>query len=242
MYSRVDSHRKRLLIFFARGEACSKMGFLPASLLVWYGLYSSAAPPSQRPILVSAGEFLLGDLAKSPGEGRALIDLQRLASQAAANSFLDMEIQASLQANSRRRELLECKIITNHCHNLVTHTWDIVSLLGAYDEMLPDDFRYSISEWRRSILNYCWRGEPSCGAWHKASSSALLIQKDGMKCLDHTTLTESRAQKLLHLTEQEVGEHGFDFLWENVIRFFLKTGNPRYAHEAADIEAKHVQG
>ena len=123
-----------------------------------------------------------------------------------------------------------------------THTWDIVSLLGAYDELMSDEFRYSIAEWRRTILEYCYTGELSCGTWYRASQSALLVQKNGIKCLDHTTLTESRAQKLLLLTEEEGGEHGFDILWENVVRFFLKTGNPCYAHEAAEIVAKYAQG
>lgn len=93
-----------------------------------------------------------------------------------------------------------------------THTWDIVSLLGAYDELMSDEFRYSIAEWRRTILEYCYTGELSCGTWYRASQSALLVQKNGIKCLDHTTLTESRAQKLLLLTEEEGGEHGFDIL------------------------------
>lgn len=123
-----------------------------------------------------------------------------------------------------------------------THTWDVISLLGAYDEVVPDDFRNSISEWRRSILSYCCTGEIPCGIWHKASQSALLVRRNVVVCLDHTSLTDGRAQKLLCLAEQEGGEHGFDSLWENVVRFFLKTGNPRYAHEAADIVAKHAQG
>lgn len=123
-----------------------------------------------------------------------------------------------------------------------THTWDVVSLLGAYDEMVSDDIRCSIAEWRRAILEYCYTGELACGTWYKASQSALLVQKKGVKCLDPTTLTKSRAQKLLLFTEEEGGEHGFDILWEKVVRFFLKTGNPRYAHETADIVAKYAPG
>lgn len=116
-----------------------------------------------------------------------------------------------------------------------THTWDIVSLLGAYDGMVPGDFRHGISEWRRIMLDFCHTGELCCETWRATSQSALLIRKDGIKRLDHQLLVESRAQKLLQFAEQEGGEYGFDMLWENVVRFFLKTGNPRYSHEASGI-------
>ncbi|KAL8952037.1 MAG: hypothetical protein Q9222_002024 [Ikaeria aurantiellina] len=87
-----------------------------------------------------------------------------------------------------------------------THTWDIVSLLGAYDGLLSGDDKKGLLEWRRELLKQL--------------------------CMAH---------KLLQLAEQEGGEHGCDMIWENVVRFFLKTGNPRYSHEAADIIASHGQ-
>ncbi|KAL8822437.1 MAG: hypothetical protein Q9191_006829 [Dirinaria sp. TL-2023a] len=120
-----------------------------------------------------------------------------------------------------------------------THTWDIVSLLGAYDDMLPEDCRHGISEWRRTVLTYCYTAELPCEVWRRASQTALLVCKDGIKCLDHKMLAKSRAQKLLQFAEQEGGERGLDLLWENVLRFFLKTGNPRYSHEASDIIGKY---
>ena len=120
-----------------------------------------------------------------------------------------------------------------------THTWDIVSLLGAYDDQLPVECLHGISEWRRLIVGYCYTGRLPWESWKPTSQSASLIQKDGIKHLDHKQLANSRAQRLLQLAEQEGGDYGFDLLWENVIRFFLKTGNPRYSHEASEIIKKY---
>lgn len=120
-----------------------------------------------------------------------------------------------------------------------THTWDIVSLLGAYDDMMPENCHPGVFEWRRLVLNYCHSGELPCEAWRPTAQSGLSIQKDGIKHLDHKSLANSRAQKLLDLAEQEGGEKGFDLLWENIVRFFLKTGNPRYSHEAEDMMERY---
>lgn len=115
------------------------------------------------------------------------------------------------------------------------HTWDIVSLLGAYDDLLPEDYRRGVSEWRRMVLAYCHTGKPPCGVWQPTSKSALLIGKDGVKCLNHKLLSESQAHRVLQFAEDEAGDSGLDLIWERVLRFFLKTGNPRYSQEVADI-------
>ncbi|KAL8733485.1 MAG: hypothetical protein Q9166_002112 [cf. Caloplaca sp. 2 TL-2023] len=116
-----------------------------------------------------------------------------------------------------------------------THTWDVVSLLGAYDDLLPEDFKQGVLSWRRVILEYCHSGEFPCNAWRSDAPSTLVSHKTGVKCVDQEDLTLSKPERLLRFAEQEGGEYGFDLLWEDVIRFFLKTGNPRYAHEALEI-------
>ena len=121
-----------------------------------------------------------------------------------------------------------------------THTWDVVSLLGPYDHMLSEDYKPGLSAWRQNIVNYCYTGEYPCESWRPTNQSAMIIQKDGIKCLNHIALNNSRAQKLLQFAENEGGEHGFDLLWENVVRFFLKTGNPRHSHEATAILAEYA--
>lgn len=85
------------------------------------------------------------------------------------------------------------------------------------------------------ILNFCHTGQLPYEAWRPTSQSASLIRKDSISHLDHKLLTESRVQKLLQFAEQEGGDCGFDLLWDKVIRFFLKTGNPRYSHEVSNI-------
>ncbi|KAL8998048.1 MAG: hypothetical protein Q9169_002816 [Polycauliona sp. 2 TL-2023] len=116
-----------------------------------------------------------------------------------------------------------------------THTWDVVSLMGAYDDMLPEDCRSGIQQWRKAILAYCYSGKLPCDAWQPDFQSLLMFRKGGLECLNHHQTTESKHMRLLRFAEQEGGEAGYDLLWEEVIRFFLKTGNPRYSHEALDL-------
>ncbi|KAL8669631.1 MAG: hypothetical protein Q9168_005786 [Polycauliona sp. 1 TL-2023] len=120
-----------------------------------------------------------------------------------------------------------------------THTWDVVSLLGAYDELLPEDCRSGVHQWRKAILAYCYSGELPCDIWRPDSQSLLVFRKDGFECLNHEQASLSKRTRLLRFAEQEGGESGYDLLWEDVIRFFLKTGNPRYSHEALDILKEH---
>ena len=84
-----------------------------------------------------------------------------------------------------------------------TLTWDIVSLLGAYDDMMPESYHPGVFERRSLVLDYCHTGELPCEAWRPTAQSGLLIQKDGIKHLDHKFLGNSRAQKLLYSAEQE---------------------------------------
>ena len=56
-----------------------------------------------------------------------------------------------------------------------------------------------------------------------------------MQFLHYDQLAESRVQRLMHFIEEEAEESGLDVLWEEVLRFFLKTGSPQYSHEASKI-------
>ena len=75
-----------------------------------------------------------------------------------------------------------------------THTWDIILLLGAYDDIIPDGIKGGVSKWRRSIFNYCHSGELRCEPRRQNSQSGLLMQNSGVTSLTHTTLSEGRAQ------------------------------------------------
>ena len=116
-----------------------------------------------------------------------------------------------------------------------THTWDVVSLFGAYDDQLPQDVRQGICEWRRTILAYCNTGEIPCDVWRPTFRSALVFRKGGTERLRQEHLANTEPERALQFAEQEGGEYGLDLLWEDVIRLFLKTGNPRYSHEVAEI-------
>ncbi len=120
-----------------------------------------------------------------------------------------------------------------------THTWDVVSLLGGYDDQLPQDFRRGIFEWRQVILGYCSTGDIPGDIWRPTTRSMLAFRKDGMERLRQEQLADSTPERALQLAEREGGEHGLDLLWEDVIRFFLKTGNPRYSYEAVDLIGKY---
>ncbi|KAL8935750.1 MAG: hypothetical protein Q9211_004532 [Gyalolechia sp. 1 TL-2023] len=125
--------------------------------------------------------------------------------------------------------------------NVATHTWDVVSLFGPYDNVLPRDSRQGIFKWRQVILAYCDTGELPCDIWRPMSRSTLVFRKKGVEHLKQEQLAHTKPERALQLAMQEGGEHGLDLLWEDVIRFFLKTGNPRYSHEALDIMGKYDQ-
>ena len=97
-----------------------------------------------------------------------------------------------------------------------THTWDIISLLGAYNDLIPDDIKGGVSECRRSILDYCYSGELRFESWRQNTQSGPLIQYAGVTSLH--IIGEWRPKA----AEYEGGERGFDLLWENVILFFLQ--------------------
>ncbi|KAI4276912.1 MAG: hypothetical protein LQ337_002159 [Flavoplaca oasis] len=122
-----------------------------------------------------------------------------------------------------------------------THTWDVVSLFGAYDDVLPDECRYGVRRWRDAMLAYCYSGKLPCNTWRPNSQSLLVFRKYGCACLDHEEDSQSKRERLLRFAEKEGGKSGYDLIWEEVIRFFLKTGNPRYSHEAGDIIKNHSQ-
>ncbi|KAG8625247.1 hypothetical protein KVT40_006998 [Elsinoe batatas] len=117
-------------------------------------------------------------------------------------------------------------------HRFATHTWDIVALLGAFDHLVPPNDLEVIKSWRHRILAYVRTGAWPCPAWDPEKLSTLHVGKEGLRCPGREEMADHRASKLMEYAETQGGEGGADVLWEDVVRFFLKTGNPRYAHEA----------
>lgn len=46
-----------------------------------------------------------------------------------------------------------------------THTWDIVALLGAFEESLSGDVRAAVQGWRERIIEFVVDGRAPCESW-----------------------------------------------------------------------------
>ncbi|PSK56872.1 hypothetical protein B9Z65_6496 [Elsinoe australis] len=121
-----------------------------------------------------------------------------------------------------------------------THTWDITALLGPYDHLVPSKDLEIIQKWTDLIIDYCYTGSCPCGAWSRDGLSTLNVSNAGLQCQGKHEMAAARASKLMNLAEEEGGDSGADVLWDEVVRFFLKTGNPRYAHEAEELLSKVI--
>ena len=107
-----------------------------------------------------------------------------------------------------------------------THTWDIVSLLGAYEDRLDEEYQAVIRELRERIIQYTVAGKAPWPAWSEAGGEALAVERTGLRLLgkDDYMGPSSRRGKLLALAEKEDGEAGCDLLWSGVCRRFLMQG------------------
>jgi len=105
-----------------------------------------------------------------------------------------------------------------------THTWDIVALLGAYEDRLSEQYVKVIREWRNKVLEYVTNGTAICDDF-RSRENGLLVDKDGVKTatMDELPGAERRA-RLWRLADAEKGEEGLDFLWEGVCRRWLDQG------------------
>jgi carboxylesterase type B len=106
-----------------------------------------------------------------------------------------------------------------------SHTWDIVALLGAYENRLPKDYVEKIKEWRAKYIRYVVDGEAPWSKFEKGGKeSMLVISNDGpAKETALESVLEGRLKSLLDLANQE-GSDGADTLWEGVCRRWLMKG------------------
>jgi len=105
-----------------------------------------------------------------------------------------------------------------------THTWDIVSLLGAYDEMLDEKKLGVVKEWRDRILRFVVEEDAPWELWHDEDGKALRVADQGVSVEEKGSYldeNEGRRKRLLAIAEKEKGEEGWDFLWEGVCRQWL---------------------
>ncbi len=110
-----------------------------------------------------------------------------------------------------------------------THTWDIVSLLGYYDDWLDTRMLDVVRQWRDRILDFVYEGdEKSWPAWDDTDGKALRVTKEGLRVdgKDQYMNTEDggRRKKLFEVAQREKRDQGADHLWEGVCRRWLDSG------------------
>jgi carboxylesterase type B len=105
-----------------------------------------------------------------------------------------------------------------------THTFDITTLLGGYDEtLLPEGYAGVISGWRNKILAFVKDGTAPCERY-KEDGRAMIVGKDGVKEIERKEYMDGRRQKLIDLAAKIDEEQGWDVLWVDVCRRFLMKG------------------
>lgn len=107
-----------------------------------------------------------------------------------------------------------------------THTWDIVALLGAFEEGLSEEYKSVIKKWREKIIRYICNGEDVCAEWDGEKGKYLLVDREGANGDKGfwDGKVGQRISRLRDLAKDVGGDEGADFLWEGVGRRFLMKG------------------
>ncbi|KAH0293742.1 alpha/beta-hydrolase, partial [Aureobasidium sp. EXF-3399] len=106
-----------------------------------------------------------------------------------------------------------------------SHTWDIVALLGAYEDRLSIDYAEKIREWRARYIKYIVDGEAPWARFKKGGKESMFVvpNEGPAKELTLESVLEGRLKDLLDLAKEE-GSDGADKLWEGVCRRWLMKG------------------
>ncbi|KAL7008277.1 hypothetical protein EMMF5_002006 [Cystobasidiomycetes sp. EMM_F5] len=104
-----------------------------------------------------------------------------------------------------------------------THAWDVVSLFGAYESRLDEEYLPIVQEYRQKIIEYAATGQDPWPAWTEEKGSASRVSRKGVEVVEKAAYMgdETQLGRLLALAEKEGGEEGADLLWERVCRAFL---------------------
>ncbi|KAJ9114804.1 hypothetical protein QFC24_007098 [Naganishia onofrii] len=118
-----------------------------------------------------------------------------------------------------------------------THTWDIVALLGAFEDKLSPGYQRVIRAWRDRIITFIAHGADEAGMqeWKPAQTStenaelALVVDaegKGGMRFMagEEYIGSNTRRGRLLSIAKQIHERDGADVLWNDVCRRFLMKG------------------
>ncbi|KAI4738356.1 alpha/beta-hydrolase [Aureobasidium sp. EXF-12298] len=106
-----------------------------------------------------------------------------------------------------------------------SHTWDIVALLGAYEDRLPNDYVEKIRIWREKYIRYVVDGEAPWSKFENGGKELMFVVPNDGSARESTleSVLEGRLKSLLDLAKEE-GEDGADTLWEGVCRRWLMKG------------------
>jgi carboxylesterase type B len=110
-------------------------------------------------------------------------------------------------------------------HEFATHTWDIVALLGAYEDRLSARYVKVIRAWREKTIKFIVDDDAPVDGFDRGRH-ALLVDIDGVReAKEHELPGAERRSRLWQLAESEKGAEGPDFLWEGVCRRWLDVGS-----------------
>jgi carboxylesterase type B len=108
-----------------------------------------------------------------------------------------------------------------------THTFDITTLLGGYDEAgLPGAYESVVGEWRDKVLDFVREGKAPCRDYSEGKG-AMVIDVEGVSKVKREEYMEAdngRRSRLMELAEKVGGDEGWDVLWVDVCRRFLMKG------------------
>ncbi|KAL8852601.1 MAG: hypothetical protein Q9221_002481 [Calogaya cf. arnoldii] len=104
-----------------------------------------------------------------------------------------------------------------------THSWDIVALLGAYDDKLSKGYLHIIKQWRSKLIEYCVSGKHPWTEYR--DGKGMYVSKKGLELLDLEKMPGGERRRILNdVTKEAYGAEGHDVLW-GVCRRWLDKGH-----------------
>ncbi|KAI5453532.1 hypothetical protein NCC49_006005 [Naganishia albida] len=111
-----------------------------------------------------------------------------------------------------------------------THTWDIVALLGAFEDKLSFEYQNVVKAWRDKIIAFVVGGGEAAGLeeWKKGEQALVIASEalGGVHYVDGAAYQgpETRRGRLLRIAKEVHPVDGADVLWNDVCRRFLMKG------------------
>ncbi|KAL8878913.1 MAG: hypothetical protein Q9192_008344, partial [Flavoplaca navasiana] len=105
-----------------------------------------------------------------------------------------------------------------------THSWDIVALLGAYEERLSEKYLGVIKNWRSRMIEYCVSGQEPWKGYQ--NSKGMYVSRNGLELMDVYKMQGAERRKILNdIAKDGYGDRGHNVLWEGVCRRWLDKGH-----------------